>query len=775
MSTPAEIEVHPTQPHALQYDRRRAQAGTIPGVFLMIQTLETGGTERQFAALAQSLNMEKFRLQLGCIRQRGTFLDGIGEIPQFPIGGSLYGMQSVRSRIRLATHLRHSEIAIAHAFDFYANLTLIPAARMARVPVVIGSQRQLGDLLTAAQARAQHAMFRWCDAVVCNSHAAADRLIKRGMKKDKVVVVGNGLAASAFAKAQPALARSPEVLRVGMIARMNASYKNHATFLQAASRIHQRFPNVEFALVGDGPLRSELERQAESLGLGQSARFLGDRRDMPEVLASLDISVLPSDSESLSNVIMESMAAGLPVVASNVGGNPELIQSETGILVPPGNQDALVAAIERLLKDASERSTLGRNAKDHAQENFTIERMQARYEDLYSGLLERKHGTPKPTGARQQSPPVSANRMKVAIVAASLRYVGGQSVQAELLLRNWQGDAEVDARFIPIDPAFPSGLRWMESIPFLRTLVREPIYLWSLWRGLRDADIAHIFSASYWSFLVAPLPARLIGALRGKKTLVHYHSGEARDHLTRFRRAAAALAKADSLVVPSGYLVDVFRDFDLNARAVPNIVDLSQFRYRVRDPLRPHLVCTRGFHPYYCIDYVVRAFAEVRELFPDAQLDLVGKGPTQAQIMQLIADLGVSGVNICGVASREEIGRFYDRADIFINASKLDNMPVSVLEAFAAGTPVVTTAPEGMKYIVDHERTGLLCKVGDAHALAENVIRLLNHSQLASRLAVNAQQESRRYRWDVVRGQWLDEYRRLTPANGRVERDLISV
>jgi len=245
--------------------------------------------------------------------------------------------------------------------------------------------------------------------------------------------------------------------------------------------------------------------------------------------------------------------------------------------------------------------------------------------------------------------------------------------------------------------------------------------------------------------------------------------------LTRFRRAAAALAKADSLVVPSGYLVDVFRDFDLNARAVPNIVDLSQFRYRVRDPLRPHLVCTRGFHPYYCIDYVVRAFAEVRELFPDAQLDLVGKGPTQAQIMQLIADLGVSGVNICGVASREEIGRFYDRADIFINASKLDNMPVSVLEAFAAGTPVVTTAPEGMKYIVEHERTGLLCKVGDAHALAENVNRLLNDSQLASRLAVNAQQESRRYRWDVVRGQWLDEYRRLTPANGRVERDLISV
>jgi glycosyltransferase involved in cell wall biosynthesis len=261
--------------------------------------------------------------------------------------------------------------------------------------------------------------------------------------------------------------------------------------------------------------------------------------------------------------------------------------------------------------------------------------------------------------------------------------------------------------------------------------------------------------------------------VRGKKTLIHYHSGEARDHLRRFRSARPILRKADVLVVPSGYLVDVFREFGLQAQVAPNIVDLSQFAYRTRRPLRPHLVCSRGFHPYYCIDDVVRAFAEIQRAFPNARLDLLGQGPTQEHIVQMIDKLGVSGVRVCGVASREEIGRFYDQADIFINASKLDNMPVSVLEAFASGTPVVTTAPEGIDYIVEHERTGLLSKVGDAHELAQNVIRLLRDPELASRLSANAFEETRRYRWDAVRKQWLDVYHSLQSPNAKVESELI--
>ncbi len=330
-----------------------------------------------------------------------------------------------------------------------------------------------------------------------------------------------------------------------------------------------------------------------------------------------------------------------------------------------------------------------------------------------------------------------------------------------MLLRHWQNDPGIDISFLAVDPPLPRALAWAESIPGLRTILREPIYFWHLWRGLKDVDIAHIFSASYWSFLLAPAPAWFFARMRGSKVLINYHSGEARDHLQRFRSAKFVLSRVDKIVVPSGYLVSVFREFGLAASAVPNIVDLSQFRYRERTALRPHLVCTRGFSTYYSVDVVVRAFAAVKKKYPEAQLDLVGDGPLESDIRKLVADLHLTGVNFTGVASRQAIGQYYDRADIFINASWLDNMPLSIIEAFAAGTPVVTTSPECMPYLVEHERTGLLSQVGDEKALAANVVRLLRDPTLAARLARNAHEESRKYTWEAVREQWLNTYRGL--------------
>ena len=352
-------------------------------------------------------------------------------------------------------------------------------------------------------------------------------------------------------------------------------------------------------------------------------------------------------------------------------------------------------------------------------------------------------------------------RVKVAIVAPSLRYIGGQAVQADLLIRLWKNDPDVEVSFIAVDPPLPYLLAWAETIPGLRTILREPIYFWHLWRGLKDVDVAHIFSASYWSFLLAPAPAWFFAKLRGKKTIVNYRSGEARDHLRRFRSGKFVLSRVDSIVTPSGYLVDVFREFGLTAIVVPNLVDLSQFQFRERVPLRPHLVCTRGFSQYYAVDVVVKAFAEVKKEFPNAQLDLVGNGPLEGEIRALVAALKLSDVNFTGVASRDEIGKYYDQADIFINASWLDNMPVSVIEAFGAGTPVVTTSPESMPYLVENGRTGLLSPVGDEKSLAANVVRLLREPGLANTLAKNAFEESRKYTWQVVREQWVKVYRSL--------------
>jgi L-malate glycosyltransferase len=359
-------------------------------VFLMVNTFETGGSERQFAVLAKNLDTAKFHVHLGCVSHRGPLADQFENVPQFPLGGSLFGWRSLRSRLHLRKHMQTNQIDIAHAFDFYANLTLIPAARLARVPVVIGSHRQLGDLMTPAQFRAQAAAFRWCDTVVCNSHAAAARLTQSGVPRTKLAVIGNALPNEAFAPVNDALPRRAGVLRVGMVARMNAHYKNHAGFLRIASSVHKALPETEFVLIGDGPLRPELEQQAASLGIADKVLFFGDRRDIPAVLASLDVAVLTSDSESLSNVILEAMAAHLPVIAYNVGGNSEVINEERGALVSPANENDFAAAIIRLLSDANLCAQLGSSARRFVEENFTLDRIRANYEDLYLTLLDRK-------------------------------------------------------------------------------------------------------------------------------------------------------------------------------------------------------------------------------------------------------------------------------------------------------------------------------------------------------------------------------------------------
>ncbi len=364
-----------------------------PGLFLMTDSFETGGSERQFVLLAQNLRSDQFQLHTGCLLRKGPFADGFADVPEFNMGGSLYGWKSLRTRWLLSRHLRRNGVQVAHAFDFYTNLTMIPAARLARVPVVIGSHRQLGDLMTPAQFRAQFEAFRWCDAVICNSLAGANRLAAAGLPREKLQVVGNALPAEAFVAAPPALPRRPGLLRVGMVARMNARYKNHSGFLRIAARVHQQLPGVEFVLVGDGPLRPEIEQEAQNLDLGANVTFLGDRRDISAVLAAMDVAVLTSDSEGLSNVILEAMAASVPVVAYDVGGNAELVNEQRGALIAAGDEAGFADAVVLMLAASSSsvsRQQLGSSARCFAEENFSLERVRSRYLELYETLLQKK-------------------------------------------------------------------------------------------------------------------------------------------------------------------------------------------------------------------------------------------------------------------------------------------------------------------------------------------------------------------------------------------------
>lgn len=358
-------------------------------------------------------------------------------------------------------------------------------------------------------------------------------------------------------------------------------------------------------------------------------------------------------------------------------------------------------------------------------------------------------------------------QLRVVIVAPRIEHlIGGQEVQAQLLLRLWRDDSALHISYVATNLALPE---WLERIPILRTAARFPLYLAALLSELRQVDVVHIFSASFSSFLIATLPAYSVSRLLAKRVLINYRSGLARSHLNASPVAQRILRRADKVLVPSSYLVDVFREFGVSAEAISNVVDPTLFSYRSRAPLRPLLLCSRNLEPCYGIDNVLQAFAEVQKTFPEARLWLLGEGSQATSIRRLIADLKLTGVEMPGRVPRERIGHYYDQADILINASRVDNMPVSILEAFASGLSVVSTNVGGIPCIVRHGETGLLSNPDDPKQLAANAIRLLQDAALARCLTENARQQSSAYRWEEIRPLWLRIYQELgsgTPSTG---------
>lgn len=351
-------------------------------------------------------------------------------------------------------------------------------------------------------------------------------------------------------------------------------------------------------------------------------------------------------------------------------------------------------------------------------------------------------------------------------MAPSLRILGGQAVQAARLLRAWTADPDVDAWLVPINPEPPAPWNRALNVKFLRTIVTQLCYWPLLVRELRRADVVHVFSASYFSFLLAPLPAVLIARLRGKPVVLNYRSGEAPDHLKRSAIARATLRRVDRNAVPSRFLRDVFEEFGIKADVIPNIVDLDRFAFRERAPLRPRILSTRNFDALYNVACTLRAFRLVQDRYPEATLTLVGGGSGEAELRRLAADLGLRHVHFAGRVPPDDIWRYYADADIYLQTPDIDNMPSSVLEAFASGCAVVSTRAGGVPAILTTETHGLLVDCGDHASAGAAVLRLLEDPALAARLTTSARASCEQYRWEAVRARWIALYRSLAAAPG---------
>jgi glycosyltransferase involved in cell wall biosynthesis len=396
------MQTTPVSPASCNIALSAGQLRTPRKVFYLVDSLHVGGTETQAVELALRMAAHGHKITLGCLRAQGPLLERLkgsaAVVKEFHPSGGLDSPAGLYQLARLAWFLREQKFEVVHTHDLWSNLMGLPAARLAGVPAIVSSRRDLAhfDWYQGKKRNWLRRIQNLSNVILANATPIRDALIAEdGFSPAKLRVIHNGVDTEKFQRAQPDRERlfpgAAHQTLVVLVGNMHSDVKGHPWLIAAALKVLQEFPETRFVLAGDGDGRPQFEEQAARLGVQQNFSFLGRRSDIPELLASCDIAVLPSRAEGLPNAVLEYMAAGLPTIASRVGGNSELVEDGvTGLLVRSEDDEALSAALLRLLRDPELARRLATNGNRLAVEHYSFERLVREVEELYTELLDRR-------------------------------------------------------------------------------------------------------------------------------------------------------------------------------------------------------------------------------------------------------------------------------------------------------------------------------------------------------------------------------------------------
>lgn len=345
--------------------------------------------------------------------------------------------------------------------------------------------------------------------------------------------------------------------------------------------------------------------------------------------------------------------------------------------------------------------------------------------------------------------------------------MANQTLQLATLLRADGATVELVQVNRPYRPALVGKLKG------IRALFRLLPYLKQLWQVAGRVDLYHVMANSGWSWHLFAAPAIWIARMRGKPVIVNYRGGEADSFFDKALFCVRpSLKRATDIIVPSGFLEAVFAKRGFATRIVPNIIDLSRFTPGGADATRaaassPRILVARNLEPIYDNATALRAFAIVRKALPAARLTVAGSGPQRQMLEQLAAELAIAdAVTFTGRVDNSGMAALYQGADVMLNPSLADNMPISVLEALASGVPVVSTDVGGVPYLVTHDETALLVPPQNPEAMAAAMLALLGDPSKASRLRAAGIESVKKYTWQNVRDRLLQAYgQALAPQN----------
>jgi glycosyltransferase involved in cell wall biosynthesis len=723
-------------------------------IVYIIDSLRLGGAERHLHRLLQQAGRSgNWQASVYCLDRRGPVIEAIENLGIPVVGGRKQWSKSpariIRSVLALRSYLRSERPTIVHCYLPTAGLLGAIAARLTGIPYVITTRRTVhinhGFRLLRYRI-VTRIMDRLSDTVIAVCEAAREQAVREGTPPSKIVTVYN--SASQPQSAANVKDLSVDNMIIGSVGSLHRD-KGHRYLLEAIPFVVKEVPKAKFVVVGDGPERAYLESRAIELGIGSHLTFLGQRSDVAELMPQFDVLVQPSLREGLPNAVLEASALGMAIVATAVGGVPEIIEhGRTGLLVTPGSSDEIGRALVRLAEDARLRETLESEARAMSATRFSPEKEFEKTNAIYRQLADQNSVKCDDKCHRHED-----KRLKIAFVVPSYFPTwGGVQNQVRAQARElMKRDYEVEIVTWKREPHLPSievldGVLVRRVDRSRRGVLRDVLAFlemgYTLTRVAARVDIIaayHLLTTAFLAGFAAaltgtPIISRPAAGSDQPGADLNMMVGTRLDR--RLRRLLAWPLRRGAVVAISHWIAENLQELGFkHIVRIPNAIEDTGLRNReqLRNDLyvplgipsaapvavaAGRLVDAKGF------DQLISAWAQVRIAQSNAVVVIVGSGPREAALRAAAVDAGVAD-SVIFVPFSTRARDYMSAADVAVMPSRFEGLSNVLLEAMMEGVPIVATAVSGAVDFLEDGINGRLVPPEDPEALAKALIDVL--------------------------------------------------
>ncbi len=701
-----------------------------------------GGAEKQIFELAKRLDKNRYNVlvvSLDCVGKASSqLIESIGcRLIIFRVV-RVYGFSGLRQGLQFLKFLKQEKVDMVMTYHFSSDMWGTFWSRLAGVPVILSNRRDMGFWRMSWHVAAYRIVNRWVKKIVVVSESVKNMVIAtEHVAQEKIEVIYNGVELSPVTSLKRELEIKDDEIVIMHVANLKP-VKGHTYFLQAVAQIINEYPKIKIVLIGKDEFNGAIQKQAKELGIEDKIIFLGQRNDVGRLLSAADICVLPSVSEGMSNAILEYMAAGKPVIATRVGGNPELVQEGfNGLLVAQENVGELKNALIILIKDENKRKEMGSNGFKRAQEYFSMNQMVVSYDKLFTNSLRPK-------------------TVKLLHLVSSGGLFGAERVILNLAGHNNNGTVPIvgalrnyhNPHLEIIEEARKMGLRTVIFNSYgqfdLGTVGRVTKFL-------KDNDIDIIHTHNYKSDIIGFLASRLAN----KKWIATNHVWHNTDAKLKIyeRMDAFVLKFAHKVLTVSDEIKNDLITKRINndkVKVIYNGIDISLFDNRSTSDDYKHsfgiknndivvaivgrLSKEKGHHIF------LRAAKEVSTRRGDIKFLIVGDGPLKEILASEVKNNNLTDkVVFTGV--RNDMPQVYSICDILVNSSFIEGLPITILEAMASKVCIIATRVGAVPQVIRQGENGILLDPGDDAGLTREICALIDRPELRNMLADQAHRD----------------------------------